>query len=148
MIAPIGAAKLSFRRAPVSHEVLPYREAWRLSAMRLNRQLFEPDRTSAERSGHMKDDWEDDRRQRPCAPHLFFPTLPCPKAINQSWFACRRFLHARTSEYSWCNPPSIALACTKRKSASRCRDFGNGTDKSSGGSGTPGPKAECGRPRL
>jgi integron integrase len=84
----------------------------------------------------------------PCAPHLFFPKLPHPKAINQGWFACRRFLHARTSEYSWCNPPSIALACTKRKSASRCRDFGNGTDKSWGGSGTPGPKAECGRPRL
>ena len=29
-------------------------------------------------------------------------------------------LHARTSEYSWCKPPSIALACTERKSSSRC----------------------------
>jgi hypothetical protein len=37
---------------------------------------------------------------------------------------------------------------TERKSSSRCRDFDNGIDRFAGGSGTPGPKAECGRPRL
>jgi hypothetical protein len=71
-------------------------------------------------------------------------------AIISSGHSCvvRRFAHARASEYSWCNPPSIAFACTEQKSSSRCRDFDNGTGRVVGGSGTPGPNAECGRPRL
>src|SRR5688572_736484 len=56
--------------------------------------------------------------------------------------------YAHASEYSWCNPPSIALASTERKSLSRCREVDNGTIEFAGGSGTPGPNAECGRPRL
>jgi len=51
-------------------------------------------------------------------------------------------LFTRANEYSWCNPASIALACTKRKSSSRCREVDNGTVELAGGSGTPGPRAE------
>jgi hypothetical protein len=60
----------------------------------------------------------------------------------------RQFVHAHASEYSWCNPPSIGLAWTKRKSSIRCREMDNGAIEFGGGSGTPGPNAECGRPRL
>jgi hypothetical protein len=52
---------------------------------------------------------------------------------DRSWLGY--FVHARASEYLWCNPPSIALACTERKSSNRCRDFDNGTGRLAGGSG-------------
>jgi len=55
-------------------------------------------------------------------------------------------IHARASEYSWCNPLSIDLTQTERASSRRCRDFDKGTTRFGGGSGTPGPNAMCARP--
>ena len=50
--------------------------------------------------------------------------------------------------YSWCSPLRTECATTRLERSKQCLWRCRGTEKFRGGSGRPGPKEECGRPRL
>jgi hypothetical protein len=79
----------------------------------------------------------------------FIPPEPAAPGSDQPGLVRETsILFTRTREYLWCNPPSIALAWTERKSPSRCRSFNEGIVRFAEGSMMPAPKEECGRPTV